>query len=518
MKLYPKATQNRYKLGQPGFEKGWLFLRAAAKNFALLQILFFGLFAWVFGSLYQQTSHTHNLTVAFVDYDGGAIGAAIREAYSSLQGDNFPALQEQSVASFPDPADLWSAVCGIDYWAALYVSAGASDRLHQALGGGPPALAYNRSDVVSFIWNEVRYSSVIDAAVATGLQTLSAAARVAYSTANGTGQVQSVSNSEALAVFADPWQLQSLNIKPTTQGSRAIYNTIVIILILIQEFLYLGTINGLSVSFSIFLKLHPSRIIVVRNLNSLSYTLVGSLCTSGAIWAFRSGWDVGGGQFMLTWIALWLFAHLNFLTLDTFTSWLPAPYVPMALIAWVTWNVSSILLPFELSPGFYQIGYIFPGHQVYQTLLDIWSGGCNPQLHISLPIMFAWEIFGFLLSSLGIYRKAHYASLGEEEQTRQFDERLDAAMEFQRKREKEVREAEAEAEAAARARGEDEVEKIVTAEDVGRTDSDVRRQLEDVMKRENSRASRERRASRPFNYGLAFDLPFGQDRGNDSDG
>ncbi len=78
MKLYPKATQNRYKLGQPGFEKGWLFLRAAAKNFALLQILFFGLFAWVFGSLYQQTSHTHNLTVAFVDYDGGAIGAAIR--------------------------------------------------------------------------------------------------------------------------------------------------------------------------------------------------------------------------------------------------------------------------------------------------------------------------------------------------------------------------------------------------------------------------------------------------------
>ncbi len=190
--------------------------------------------------------------------------------------------------------------------------------------------------VMSFLSSgiEVRYSSVIDAAVATGLQTLSAAARVAYSTANGTGQVQSVSNSEALAVFADPWQLQSLNIKPTTQGSRAIYNTIVIILILIQEFFYLGTINGLSVSFSIFLKLHPSRIIVVRNLNSLSYTLVGSLCTSGAIWAFRSGWDVGGGQFMLTWIALWLFAHLNFLTLDTFTSWLPAPYVPMALIAW----------------------------------------------------------------------------------------------------------------------------------------------------------------------------------------
>ncbi len=98
---------------------------------------------------------------------------------------------------------------------------------------------------------------------------------------------------------------------------------------------------------------------------------------------------------------------------------------------------------------------------MYQTLLDIWSGGCNPQLHISLPIMFAWEIFGFLLSSLGIYRKAHYASLGEEEQTRQFDERLDAAMEFQRKREKEVREAEAETEAAARREGRMRLRKLL---------------------------------------------------------
>ncbi|KAL2179608.1 uncharacterized protein P884DRAFT_268009 [Thermothelomyces heterothallicus CBS 202.75] len=59
----------------------------------------------------------------------------------------------------------------------------------------------------------------------------------------------------ALSVLAEPWRLRSVNIQPTTQGSRAIHNTVVIILILIKEFFYLGTINGLHAQLRLYARL-----------------------------------------------------------------------------------------------------------------------------------------------------------------------------------------------------------------------------------------------------------------------
>jgi hypothetical protein len=76
----------------------------------------------------------------------------------------------------------------------------------------------------------------------------------------------------------------------------------------------------------------------------------------------------------------------------------------MALITWIVLNVTSILLPFELSPAFFQVGYIFPAHSVFQVLMDIWSGGCNRQLNYALPVLFSWEILSLALSSIGVYR------------------------------------------------------------------------------------------------------------------
>lgn len=283
---------------------------------------------------------------------------------------------------------------------------------------------------------------MVDPGIESNLQVLSEAARVAYSDPGGTGNVTSVSGAGPLAVFVNPWTLLSVNIQATTQGTRAVYNTILIILIMIQEFFYLGTINGLYVPFKILTHAKPHWIVMVRNLNSLLYTFVGSLCTAGAVWAFRAGWNVDGSQFALTWMALWLFAHLNFVTLDIFAIWVPIAYVPMCLITWIVFNITSILLPFELSPAFFKIGYAFPAHAVYQVLVDIWSRGCNPKLSYALPVMFAWELVGFLVSSVGIYRRAHLAALAEEAQEIAFHEQLDATVAFEKKRDREMREEE----------------------------------------------------------------------------
>lgn len=268
-------------------------------------------------------------------------------------------------------------MCSTGYWAALDITQGSSDKLQTALtGGGSTGL--DTSDILTYIWNQARYSSVVDAVVSSNIQTLSSAARVVYTTANGTAGIEQLTSPEAISIFAEPWVLQNIDLQTTAQGSRIIYNTLVIILILVQEFFYLGTLNGLYISHRLYSRISPHRMVLVRDLISLLYCLVGSLCTMGAIWAFRAGWHIDGAQFVLTWMVLWLVAHVNFLTLDFFTIWLPPPFVPMALIAWMVFNVASILLPFVLSPGVYHIGSAAPAHKVYQVLVDIWSRGCNP--------------------------------------------------------------------------------------------------------------------------------------------
>jgi hypothetical protein len=438
---YPKSYQNRlhgsHSLAK---ESRNALTRKSLASLAIMQVVFLGLFAYLFGAIYKEGQYVHNLNIVYVDYDNGLIGSSVRAAYQKLQADRFPSLQERTDSDYPAPADLRRAVCKTDYWAALYVSPGASSRLQSALVGGVAAASYNDSDILTYIWNEARYPTIVDSSISASLQTLSEAARIVYSTESAVSGSLNLNNSAAISVFANPWTISSVNLQPTIQGARLVYNTLVIILILIQEFFYLGAINGLSMQLKIYARLFPHRIIISRNLISLTYTLCGSLCTTGMIWAFRSGWDVNGNQFALTWAILWLFAHVNFLSLDVLTIWLPPAFGPLSLITWVVFNVSSILVPFELSPSFYWWAYAIPAHGVFQVLIDIWSRGCNPKLYYALPVLFSLEIAGLILSSLGVYRRCHYAVLAEEGEEKAFRARHDALLKLEREKQQETNE------------------------------------------------------------------------------
>jgi hypothetical protein len=231
------------------------------------------------------------------------------------------------------------------------------------------------------------------------------------------------------------------------------------------------------------------------------------------VWAFRAGWQVNGNQFALTWAILWLFAHVNFLALDIFTIWVPPQFVPVCLINWIVFNVTSILLPFDLSPAFYRWAYAIPAHEVYQILIDIWSGGCNPQLRYALPILFVWEVIGFAFSSLGVYRRCHYAVIAEEAQENAFNERLKTALAFEKKRDEERRKElgiemkeKRGSESPASEPQQDRYEDIQREEE---EQEDLREELASVIRNENQQLEREmtRRQSR-VDFGPSFDLAY----------
>jgi hypothetical protein len=101
----------------------------------------------------------------------------------------------------------------------------------------------------------------------------------------------------------------------------------------------------------------------------------------------------------------------------------------MGLTTYLVLNVTSILLPFELSPAFYKWGNALPAHACYNILVDIWSGGCNPHLGYALPVLFAYELCSGVLSGLGVYRRAHYAVVAVEREESTWQGRIDKAIE-----------------------------------------------------------------------------------------
>jgi hypothetical protein len=424
-RIYPLAYEERKPISHPSVRPFRLaFLKAASINFLILQVLFLGLYSYIFGSLFQQNEKVHNLNVVFVDYDHGSVGDSIRTAYEQLKGPGFFTLKEKSPTQFATEQELRTQVCHMDYWAALFVNAGSSARLAAAIAGN--LTSFDNTNLVEYIWDEVPYSATTDDVIVFNMVTLSAAAQVAYLTNTTTEPLKSLDSSSSVAIgaAAQPWSLTANDIKETSQGSRLIYNTLVFILVMLQEFFYLGNINGLFLQTKLFIRVKARRAIFFRTLLSVLFTFIGSLVTVGAIWAFRNGWPVNGNQFVLSWMVVWLLAHVNFLVFDCLSIWLPPPYFPVAMFSWVVISITSILLPFSLSSAFYRVGYALPVHEAYVTLLDIWSGGCYPRLYISLPILFSWELAAWCLSSFGVYRRSHYAVLGERAQEAAFKQKV----------------------------------------------------------------------------------------------
>lgn len=197
--------------------------------------------------------------------------------------------------------------------------------------------------------------------------------------------------------------------------------------------------------------------------------------------------------------------------MDVMSIWLPPQYTPMAVITWIMFNVTSILVPFDLSPAFYKLGYVMPAHEVYQVLTDIWSGGCNPKLHYALPIIFVLEVLGLVLSAVGVYRRCHYAILGEQMQEKAFQKRLDSGVAYERKRDAErqlqrVKTAEAKeivgAEAGSVEDGsmEDKIEQDTEKD----TEQDARDLGDHIRKEDDVLLDEQNEASKVANFGPTF--------------
>jgi len=259
---------------------------AAIASAMLLQILFLVNMSYLFGSLFKSEHRVHNLHILTVDYDGGVIGKSLQGAITQLKADTFPTFDTENTNKYPAVEDIVRSVRKGEHWAAVFSHAGASERLAAALEGGDAAAAYDPTNTLTYVWNEVRYPAMEDGTIKSSMSQLMAVARIAYNHINGTGALQTLNKNDpaALQVFLNPIQAGEINIMPTTQGTRVLYNTVGLVMPIIMQFFFLMAINGVSAEFKLYSHLPVLNNGIIRLVLSLSYTFVGSLC-----WAATSG-------------------------------------------------------------------------------------------------------------------------------------------------------------------------------------------------------------------------------------
>ncbi|KAJ5865779.1 hypothetical protein N7534_000332 [Penicillium rubens] len=363
----------------------------------LLQILFLGNMCYLYATQFRSTTRYHNFNVLYVDYDGGIIGKSVSDAYHQLRADEFPTLLSEPSNKYPRPEDIREADG----------SAGLASAL---------ANASSLQTSLTYIWNGVRYPVFSQAAVYSNMLKLIETTRSTYYANNGSSVVASadLSNAATLQAFLNPIHAEEINIKDTEQGPRVFYNTVSMVMPIIQQFFFMLVLNGISTHFDAFTKLSWKANGLIRVIASTLYTFTGSLLMTGYIWAFRESWGQQGSQFVLTWITMWLLMHINFLFFDITTAFIPIQFMPFIVLTWVIINVASTISPFELSPGFFRWGYALPSHEAYEVLIQIWSGGCNNRLYRALPIMFSWWIVGVLVAVYAMRYRCRTAVAAQE--------------------------------------------------------------------------------------------------------
>lgn len=400
-RLGPKSAwlSNRHQDQTPPLRK---FVVASCVIAVAVLLLFLFNIAYLFGSVYRQGERGVAFHVLLVDYDGGVVGRSLISAYQHLQSSSFPTLITQPQTQYPGSDSIIQAVRARHYWAAIFTSPNASENLSVALQGGRAATAYNATDALTYVWNEVRYPTTADSVIESSFALLVDATRMAYNAMNGTNALKTLAQNDtaAVRVYLNPINAKSINVNAMPQGAKIFYNTISMAMPILQQFFFILALNGISDKFNIYEDMRPKDSGTLRAAVSIVYTFTGALCMTGYIWAFREDWGVNGSQFVKTWMILWLLMHIYFCLVDAATAILPQPAIPFFIITWIFLSISATISPFEITPGFYRWGYALPAYSAYEILTYIWSDGPAPELHRALPIMFVWWSVGLTCALL----------------------------------------------------------------------------------------------------------------------
>jgi hypothetical protein len=422
MPFLPPRSINRHPAHSIVWAGKWkLYIIPIIMAGLMLQVLFLSNMSYMYGSLFKSGSRMHNLKVLAVDFDGRDVGRALSESYSHLKSAEFPTVEFAAPAEYPTPDSLREAVCKHGYWAAVYTSPDATDRVLAAIEGDNTT--YESSHAMTYIYNSIYYPSAFSSLRGSLQALVSVASNIFPFVSPDAMAAVNMTNPVSAAAFLNPIDATVWDIMPTSQGSRVLLNTVSMVMPIIMQFFFIMGLNGITTNAKVLDTQSKRDVYTFRLFASRIYGCVSALCMAGYIWAFRESWDVTAGQFFETWLCLWLYMDINYVVIDTLIGTLiPIAFFPYFLLSWIILNITAVIFPFQLNAGFYHWGRALPAHSVWLLLVSIWSHGCRGQLDVTFPILFAWWLVGQFTSAWSVRKRCLMAEAEAQHETRDHNE------------------------------------------------------------------------------------------------
>jgi hypothetical protein len=368
----------------------------------------------LYGAVSSTSTRTQNLRIMTVDHDNGTVSAALHNAYGKLQDTSFPTLEPARKALFPTVQELATEVCQNRHiWGGIYVQPGASETLDDAISDSDAM--YNSSQSIILVYNSIRYPSATSSDVVSRLTSLLDAMSRSWQANHGlelathrTNTTRPELSPSSLSILTNPFTNPSIayiDITPSPQGSKALYNTVTIVATILSQFFFCLAISSLTQCHTLATRLTLTQHFAFRYTASLVYSASMAATLTGVLWSFRDGWAVTAAQGVQTWLVyIWL-TQIEFFIFDTVLGLLKMPLYPYFVLSWVLLNVTSVMQPVELMGDWYRWAYALPSFEAYQLLITVWSHGCVPQTFRAVPILAAWWTSGLVGSAVVMARR-----------------------------------------------------------------------------------------------------------------
>lgn len=394
MQFRLSAPHRKPLLAIPGVKK-ILLIPTLISYFALLLLAFIAA-AYFHGTFSRVEARTKNLNVLAVDYDkGGFLGQSLKDAYTELKRNEFPTIIFKSAGGFPERESVKDQVCDGSYWAMVYVVPGASASLQIALQSTSNSTAFP-SDSVVVSYNGIRSPTAANILENALQQLTREAGKQLYKNEVWRSAVSkaTLSDSTTWPLLLEPITATRDVISPNLRAMKSLYNTTSLLWpTLFEFFLSLGVTlrflrNGL------YARVQPKDIFWLRFTIGKLFSLALALLSPGALWTIGQQWPGLGNRFGLQWLVCALYYDIQWQVFESFVGGLLKMRYSSAFVAsWILVNSASCILPFELMPDFYKIGYIFPQRHAWSLLVQVWSG-CRGEHSTTIPILLVWWVVG----------------------------------------------------------------------------------------------------------------------------
>ncbi|KAJ5730330.1 uncharacterized protein N7483_004838 [Penicillium malachiteum] len=334
-----------------------------------------------------------------IDYDGSSVGSALLAAVNEANRPRTNPTYIIVTAESHNVQEVERAVFVGKYWGAIFSTANATARLDAAIQGANSS-EYVADDAYVLVGNSARYTAFYSEIVTENLESVADSAKTYYMQHNIASFLsESLVNETTLSslqiqTILNPVGYTSIDTSygPFTFGNRTLLNTLMIVVVVLCQFFFLMSLNGLSMAFGLFKGVSRMNYFKTRLPISTAWAIFAGLFVTSWQMTFKESYPINAQLFFSLWTLYTVFSVIIFDVLDIVTAFVPAQYIPFCMFTWMITNVTSAGSPPELSNVFFRVSYFFPARAMWFAEQHIWSQGGAYDLSLSLPILAAWLV------------------------------------------------------------------------------------------------------------------------------